>query len=125
MTDINTSDSNHQQTSSATASTHAISKSEAALWSFTGVELIDASEELTLLLDTASEKRLLVRKEVAIALTHCEAYRTLRGHAEHLVATLPQLGGQVEPVIPVLAKIRDAGLLREGATSLRRLTTPV
>ena len=69
MTDINTSDSNHQQTSSATASTHAISQSEAALWSFTGVELIDASDELTLLLDTASEKRLLVRKEVAIALT--------------------------------------------------------
>ena len=125
MTDINTSDSNHQQTSSATASTHAISQSEAALWSFTGVELIDASEELTLLLDTASEKRLLVRKEVAIALTHCEAYRTLRGHAEHLVATLPQLGGQVEPVIPVLAQIRDAGLLREGATSLRHLTTSV
>ena len=125
MTDINTSDSNHQQTSSATTSTHAISQSEAALWSFTGIELIDASDELTLLLDTASEKRLLVRKEVAIALTHCEAYRTLRGHAEHLVATLPQLGGQVEPVIPVLAQIRDAGLLREGATSLRHLTTSV
>ena len=125
MTDINTSDSNHQQTSSATASTHAISQSEAALWSFTGIELIDASNELTLLLSTASEQRLLVRKEVAIALTHCEAYRTLRGHAEHLVATLPQLGGQVEPVIPVLAQIRDAGLLREGATSLRHLTTSV
>ena len=125
MTDINTSDSNHQQTSSATASTHAISQSEAALWSFTGIELIDASDELTLLLSTASEQRLLVRKEVAIALTHCEAYRTLRGHAEHLVATLPQLGGQVEPVIPVLAQIRDAGLLREGATSLRHLTTSV
>jgi hypothetical protein len=75
MTDINTSDSNHQQTSSATASTHAISQSEAALWSFTGIELIDASDELTLLLSTASEQRLLVRKEVAIALTHCEAYR--------------------------------------------------
>jgi hypothetical protein len=125
MTDINTSDSNHQQASSATASTHAISQSETALWSFTGIELIDASDELTLLLSTASEQRLLVRKEVAIALTHCEAYRTLRGHAEHLVATLPQLGGQVEPVIPVLAQIRDAGLLREGATSLRHLTTSV
>ena len=125
MTDINTSDSTQDQTQSGTASTHAIPQSEAALWSFTGIELIDVSDELTLLLSTASEKRLLVRKEVAIALTHCEAYRTLRGHAEHLVATLPQLGGQVEPVIPVLAQIRDAGLLREGATSLRHLTTPV
>ncbi len=125
MTDINTSDSTQDQTQSGTASAHAIPQSEAALWSFTGIELIDVSDELTLLLSTASEKRLLVRKEVAIALTHCEAYRTLRGHAEHLVATLPQLGGQVEPVIPVLAQIRDAGLLREAATSLRHLTTPV
>mgnify|MGYP000008525272 FL=1 len=125
MTDINTSDSPQQPTPPAAASTPAISKSEAALWSFTGIELIDASDELTLLLDSASEKRLLVRKEVAIALTHCEAYRTLRGHAEHLVATLPQLGGQADPVVPVLAQIRDAGLLREGATSLSQLTTPV
>ena len=125
MTDINTSDSPQQPTPSAAASTPAISQSEAALWSFTGIELIDASDELTLLLDSASEKRLLVRKEVAIALTHCEAYRTLRGHAEHLVATLPQLGGQADPVVPVLAQIRDAGLLREGATSLSQLTTPV
>ena len=125
MTDINSSDSPHQPTPPAAASTPAISQSEAALWSFTGIELINASDELTLLLDSASERRLLVRKEVGIALTHCEAYRTLRGHAEHLVATLPQLGGQVDPVIPVLAQIRDAGLLREGATSLSQLTTPV
>ena len=125
MTDINTSDSPQQPTPPAAASTPAISQSESALWSFTGIELIDASDELTLLLDSASEKRLLVRKEVAIALTHCEAYRTLRGHAEHLVATLPQLGGQADPVVPVLAQIRDAGLLREGATSLGQLTTPV
>ena len=42
-----------------------------ALWSFTGVELIEISPELTLLLDPVSEKRLLVKKEVGICLTHC------------------------------------------------------
>ena len=82
-----------------------------AFWSFTGVELIEISPELTLLLDPVAEKRLLVKKEVGICLTHCESYRSLRGHAEYLVATLPQLGGQVEPVIPVLQQICDAGLM--------------
>lgn len=83
-----------------------------ALWSFTGVELIPTTDELTLLLDRTTGKRLLVRREVGISLTYCEAFRTLRGHAEHLVATLPQLGGQVEPVVPVLQQICDAGMFR-------------
>ncbi len=92
------------------------------LWSFTGIELITLPGELTLLLDRHSGKRQMVRREVGIALTYCEAFRTLRGHAEHLVATLPQLGGQVEPVVPVLAQIRDAGLMTKADEALRRLT---
>lgn len=125
MTDQDTPDSSDQLTSPPATSVEAISTDEATLWSFTGVELIDVSDELTMLLDSMSDKRLLVRKEVGIALTHCEAYRTLRSHAEYLVTTLPQLGGQVEPVIPVLAQIRDAGLLREGAASLRAITATI
>ena len=88
------------------------SDSSDTLWSFTGVELIPTADELTLLFDPHTGRRLLVRQEVGISLTYCEAFRTLRGHAEHLVATLPQLGGQVEPVVPVLQQIRDAGLFR-------------
>ena len=96
-----------------------------ALWSFTGVELIEISPELTLLLDPVAEKRLLVKKEVGICLTHCESYRSLRGHAEYLVATLPQLGGQVEPVIPVLQQICDAGLMRLAESVLNTLVMPI
>ena len=125
MTDINTSDTPAQPKPSEASTPEADPFNEASLLSFTGIELIDVSADLTLLLDSTSDKRLLVRKEVGIALTHCEAYRTLRGHAEHLVDTLPQLGGQVEPVIPVLIQIRDAGLFREGAASLRALTRAI
>jgi hypothetical protein len=92
------------------------------LWSFTGVELIPTTDELTLLFDPHTGKRLLVRREVGISLTYCEAFRTLRGHAEHLVATLPQLGGQVDPVVPVLQQVRDAGLFRSADELLERLT---
>lgn len=92
------------------------------LWSFTGIELVEVSDSLTLLLDPTSEQRLLVQKEVGITLTHCEPYRTIEDHARYLVATLPQLGGQVEPVIPVLKQIRDAGLLREATLAIKSLT---
>ena len=98
--------------SEATNPSSASNDSSDTLWSFTGVELIPTADELTLLVDPHTGKRLLVRREVGISLTYCEAFRTLRGHAEHLVATLPQLGGQVEPVVPVLQQICDAGLFR-------------
>lgn len=107
----------------AEASLEQVAAGDNTLWSFTGIELIEISDTLTLLLDPASEKRLLVQKEVGITLTHCEPYRTLREHAEYLVTTLPQLGGQVAPVIPVLEQIRDAGLMREAARVVTSLAT--
>ena len=76
-------------------------------------------------MDPQSEQRLLVKKEVGICLTHCESYRTLQGHGEYLVAILPQLGGQVDPVIPVLEQIRDAGLMRSAESVLQTLLAPV
>ena len=66
---MNTSDTLHQPKPST--SSEAKPFSEASLWSFTGIELIDVSAELTLLLDSTSDKRLLVRKEVGIA-NSCE-----------------------------------------------------
>ena len=55
-------------------------------------------------------------------LTHCETFRTLRGHAEYLVGVLPQLGGQVEPILPTLAHIRDAGLMRSAEIVAKSLS---
>ena len=112
---------NPSDSSNPSAALAQVGRDNGALWSFTGVELIEISPELTLLLDPASEKRLLVKKEVGICLTHCENYRSLRGHAEYLAATLPQLGGQVEPVIPVLQQICDAGLMRSAESVLPSL----
>ncbi len=93
-----------------------------SLWSFTGVELVRVNGELTLLIDRISGKRLMVRPEVAVTLTHCETFRTLREHANYLVTVLPELGGQAEPVIPVLAQIRDAGLMRSAEEMVAQLT---
>lgn len=91
------------------------------LWSFTGIRLEPESETTVRLVDERDGKTLLVQPEVATVLTHCEHFRTLRGHAEHLVRTLPQLGGQIEPLIPVLAQIRDAGFMHSAEDMLARL----
>ena len=112
-------------TAEPTAALGLVDRDDDALWSFTGIELIEVSPELTLLIDPGSERRLLVKKEVGICLTHCENYRTLRGHGEYLAATLPQLGGQAEPVIPVLEQIRDAGLMRSAESVLQTVLAPV
>ena len=53
----------------------------------------------------------VVTKDVAIALAHCKTFRTLRGHAEYLTGYMPELGGDVDGVLQVLATVRDAGLL--------------
>lgn len=92
------------------------------LWSFTGVELVNLNDGMTLLVDRVGGQRLLVSPEVGIVLTHCETFRTLRGHAEYLVRVLPELGGQVEPVIPTLAQIRDAGLMRSANSMVKTLS---
>ena len=97
------------------------STADDTLWSFTGIKLIPTANELTLLFDPVTQRRLLVRYEVGITLTHCEAFRTLRGHAEYLVGVLPELGGQIEPIIPVLEQIRDAGMLRSAGELLKNL----
>jgi len=92
------------------------------LWSFTGIRLEPQENNLTKLIDPRDGKELLVQSEVGIILTYCEAFRTVREHAEFLAAELPQLGGQVEPVIPVLQQIRDAGFFHSADDMLARLT---
>ena len=91
------------------------------LWSFTGVELTDLENGLTRLTDSRDGKQVVVQREVGIVLTYCENFKTLREHAEFLVSTLPQLDGQVEPIIPVLEQMRDAGFMRNAADMLEGL----
>ena len=120
MSDYNFSYSINNQTAPSPGSGQP--PEDSTLWSFTGVDLVDLSNRFTLLIDRVSGKRLLVQPEVAIVLTHCETFRTLRGHAEYLVGVLPQLGGQVEPILPTLAHIRDAGLMRSAEIVAKSLS---
>ncbi len=78
---------------------------------------LDECEELALpqgqvvLLNKHNGAQLTVTRDVSIALQFCSDFRSLEDHARHLVAKMPELGGNVADVTRVLASIRDAGLM--------------
>jgi hypothetical protein len=97
------------------------------LVAFTGCDRVELANGAVLLMHRDSGRRAAVAPEVALALTHCESFRTPTEHARHLVDTLPQLQGQVEEARKVLAMVGDAGLMlkaREVVSRLTRTDTP-
>lgn len=54
--------------------------------------------------------QMLAQPQVEVALQHCTVFRTLEDHARHLVAVLPQLGGNIADVVRVLEQVQQSGL---------------
>ena len=65
----------------------------------------------TLLQNRANGNQIVVAPEVATALTYCNTFKTLEDHAKTVVATIPQLQGQITDVTNVLKMVTDAGLM--------------
>lgn len=78
-----------------------------------------------LLVAKATGARVTVMQEVAMALQHCAPFRSLDGHARHLVTVFPQLGGNVEDALRVLRHVQDAGLLLPAADICQRVNEAV
>jgi hypothetical protein len=93
------------------------------LYCFDDCEVIDLPRGAVLLLGRLSRRRLIVRRDVHIALQHCAVFRSLGGHADHLLRTMPELGGNRSDVERVLESIRDAGLLVDADVVCARFTT--
>ncbi|GAB3274833.1 hypothetical protein GCM10027297_09270 [Parahaliea aestuarii] len=60
-----------------------------------------------------------------MVLQHCMVFRTLEDHARKLVATFPQLGGNVDDALRVLVQVRDAGLFVSASQLCGRLNQEV
>lgn len=65
--------------------------------------------------------QMLVQPEVETVLQHCRVFRTLEAHGRHLVSLFPQLGGNVEDAVRVLAQVRQAGLFVSASALCQRL----
>ena len=92
------------------------------LWSFNSVEVFPCSVGTVTLLDTRSNKGLLVQAEVAQALSHCSQFRSIDSHLEHILATIPPLRDTPDDARNILNGIKEAGFLESNASAWRRIT---
>ena len=92
------------------------------LWSFNSVEVFPCSAGTVTLLDTRSNKGLLVQAEVAQALSHCSQFRSIDSHLEHILAAIPPLRDTPDDARNILNGIKEAGFLESNASAWRRIT---
>ncbi len=65
---------------------------------------------MVLLVSNTAAVQQMVTRDVAIALRHCERFRSIDGHARYLTSYMPELGGDIAGVRAVLDSVRTAGL---------------
>ena len=99
------------QVGPTTAPAQPITPVSGDLIAFADCERIDLGTGGTLLQNRANGSQIVVAPEVATALTYCNTFKTLEDHAKTLVATIPQLQGQLADVTNVLGMVNDAGLM--------------
>jgi hypothetical protein len=81
------------------------------LYAFATCDRVTLDDTSVMLLNRCNGRQMAISPEVATALTYCGTFKTLQAHAETLVASIPQLQGQLEDVTGVLHMVRDAGLM--------------
>lgn len=91
------------------------------LWSFNNVGTYPGPKGLTVLHNSATDRRLLVQRQVAEALHRCSNFRTLEAHKQAIIQGLPHLKGQDDSVLSALGDVANAGLLESATQCWTRL----
>lgn len=94
------------------------------LYALMDVKPLNLGENRALLIHEHSGAQLLVAMQVATSLHALSTFRTMDGHVEVLMRTVPELKDQEEDVRRVLGMVKDAGLLTTADTVCARLKTP-
>ena len=92
------------------------------LWSFNSVEILPCSVGAVTLLDTRSNKGLLVQSEVAQALSHCSQFRTLDSHLDNIFSAMPPLRDTPDDARNILNGIKEAGFFESSDAAWQRIT---
>ena len=100
----------------------ATSFSTEPLWSFNSVEVLPCTRGTVTLLDTRSNKGLLVQTEVAQALSHCSEFRSIETHLDNIMAAMPPLRDTPDDARNILNGVKDAGFLEASTAAWDRIT---
>lgn len=88
---------------------------ETSLYAFGDCEEIDLPSNTVLLVNRQRPRQSVVTRDVAIALRHCQQFRSIEDHARFLTSYMPELGGDIAGVRTMLETVRDAGILTSAA----------
>ena len=76
-----------------------------------------------LITNLATGVTVTLESELAAVINHCGIYRTMREHAEYLVSIMPEMGGEIEKLIPILTAVKDAGIMMSAQEVCDRVNT--
>ena len=91
-------------------------------WSFCGVKILPGPGNTALLHKVRTGQRMMVQPDLAQALQHCTAFRTLEAHAQQIMQVIPALKEHAQSVRETLETVRSKGLLESASQTWERLT---
>ena len=91
-------------------------------WSFCGVKILPGPGNTALLHKVRTGQRMMVQPDLAQALQHCTAFRTLEAHAQQIMQVIPALKEHAQSVRETLETVRSKGLLESASETWERLT---
>jgi hypothetical protein len=91
------------------------------LWSFNSVQIIPCTSDTVLLKHSHSDQGILVRPEVARALSLCNPFKSLAGHHAQILEAMPPLRETPEDVTNILTSVQEAGFFESNTAAWQRL----
>ena len=91
------------------------------LWSFNSVQIIPCTSDTVLLKHSHSDQGVLVRPEVARALSLCNPFKSLAGHHAQILEAMPPLRETPEDVTNILTSVQEAGFFESNNAAWQRL----
>ena len=92
-----------------------------SLWSCNSVKILPCTADTVLLQHTHSDHGVLVRPEVAQALSLCKPFKSLAGHHAQILEAMPPLRETPEDVTNILTSIQEAGFFESNTDAWQRL----
>lgn len=98
------------------------SRTEGKSWSFNRIQILQGPGSSTLLHRSETGAKMVVQPDVASALHHCAAFKSLEAHTDAILRVLPELTPHRDSTLQTLQLVRDRGILESSEEAWTRLT---
>ena len=99
-----------------------VNSDETTSWSFNQTQITPGPSNTTFLHRPDTGAKMIVQPDVANALQHCSAFKSLESHTDTVLSLLPALADHRESTLETLKSVRDTGLFESTEDAWARLT---